>query len=205
MDKRTLVFFILIMVLAIFFRFYKLDTIPPGLYPDIAINGNNALQSLQTGDFKAFYTDNNGREGMIMWLDALSMLVFGITTLALKVPTAIFGALTVLGIYLLARELFIKNKNAIALLSAFFLAVSFWHINFSRLGFRVALMPFFLVFTFFFLDKAFKSSKFLWAIPAGIFFGLGFYTYTGYRLAVPLLFCVLGLWSIPFWQNKKQL
>lgn len=203
MDKKTAVFFILIMTLAVFFRFYKLDSIPPGLYPDIAINGNNALQSYQTGDYKAFYTDNNGREGMIMWLDALSMAIFGINTLALKIPTAIFGSLTVLGIFLLARQLFDKRRNAIALLSAFLLAISFWHINFSRIGFRVALMPFFLVFVFYFLTKAFRSRKFLLAIPAGIFFGLGFYTYTGYRLAVPLLFCVLALQLAPLWRNKK--
>ncbi|MFZ3073519.1 MAG: glycosyltransferase family 39 protein [Minisyncoccales bacterium] len=193
-----------IMALAVFFRFYELDSTPPGLYPDIAINGNNALQSWQTGDYQSFYTDNNGREGMIMWLDALSMAFFGITPLALKIPGAVFGAITVFGIYLLARELFGRRKNAIALLSAFFLATSFWHINFSRIGFRVILEPFFLVFAFYFLFKAFRSKKFLWAVAAGIFFGLGFYTYTGYRLAVPLLVCVMALWLVDYWKNKNQ-
>jgi len=216
---RNVLALVVVMAVAIFFRFYRLDSVPPGLYPDIAINGNNALQSIQSDDYKTFYTDNNGREGMIMWLDAISIKIFGITALALKIPTAIFGTLTVLGIYLLARELFnppllpqgeatsgkVKRRNAIALLSAFLLATSFWHINFSRIGFRVALMPFFLVFTFYFLAKAFRTRKFLWAIPAGLFFGLGFYTYTGYRLAVPLLLCVLALWLIPFWKNKQQL
>jgi 4-amino-4-deoxy-L-arabinose transferase-like glycosyltransferase len=205
------------MAIAIFFRFYQLNSVPPGLYPDIAMNGNNASQSLQAGDYKTFYTDNNGREGMIMWLDALSMAVFGITPMALKIPGAIFGALTVFGIYLLVSELFDKRKNAIALLSAFLLATSFWHINFSRIGFRVILEPFFLVFTFYFLAKAFKAGErpqgnprglsripIFWSAVSGIFFGLGFYTYTGYRLAVPLLLCVLALWLIQYWKNKQQ-
>jgi len=200
-----------IMIIAIFFRFYRLDSIPPGLYPDIAVNGNNAVRSLQTGTFLPFYTDNNGREGMIIWLDALSMAIFGVTPAALKIPGAIFGALTVFGIFLLARELFGKaisgklRNNAIGLLSAFLLAVSFWHVNFSRTGFRVALEPSFLVFAFYFLVKALRNQKLFWGIASGIFFGLGFYTYTGYRLAVPLLFCALALWAIDFRKNKWQL
>ena len=153
---------------------------------------------------------------MIMWLDTASMNIFGISDIALKIPTAIFGILTVLGIYLLASELFDSTAagaafgkpgkgTCIGLLAAFFLATSFWHVNFSRLGFRVALMPFFLVFTFYFLARAFRYGKYLWAILAGIFFGLGFYTYTGYRLAVPLLFCVLALWLVSFWHDKLKL
>jgi len=191
-----------IMAIAVFFRFYQLGSIPTGLYPDIAINGNNALKSLETGDFLPFYTDNNGREGMIMWLDAISMAVFGITPLALKIPGAFFGVLTVLGIYLLASELFIRRKYAIALLASFLLATSFWHVIFSRDGFRVVLMPFFLVFSFYFLLRAFNSRKIFPAVLGGIFFGLGFYTYTGYRLAALLLFVFLALWLFVNQKNK---
>jgi hypothetical protein len=43
----------------------------------------------------------------------------------------------------------------------------------------------------------------LLALISGIFFGLGFYTYTVFRLAVPFLFCVLAVWSIVFWRDKK--
>jgi 4-amino-4-deoxy-L-arabinose transferase-like glycosyltransferase len=201
---KNVLLLLIVMAIAIFFRLYRLDSVPPGLYPDVAMNGNNALQSLQIRNYKTFYSDNNGREGMIMWLDAASMIVFGVKPIALEIPAAIFGTLTVFGIYLLARELIDRRKNAIALLSAFLLATSFWHINFSRIGFRVILEPFFLVFVFYFLAKAMRGRKFLWAILAGIFFGLGFYTYTGYRMAVPLLFCVLALWLIPFWKDKQQ-
>jgi len=190
------------MSIAVFFRFYNLDSIPPGLYPDVAINGNNALQSLETGNFLPFYSDNNGREGLIMWLDAVSMAIFGVTPLALKIPGAIFGVLTVLGIYLLATKMFVRRRYAIALLASFLLATSFWHTIFSRDGFRVILMPFFLVFAFYFFLKAFNSCKIFWAIFAGIFFGLGFYTYTGYRLAVPLLLVFLILWL--FFDQKNR-
>ncbi len=51
-----------IILVAAFLRVYKLDTIPPGLWPDEALNGTQALEE----PFKLFYPENNGREGLIM-------------------------------------------------------------------------------------------------------------------------------------------
>lgn len=200
----TAILLFTIIAVAIFFRFYRLQALPPDLWVDVALNGNSALESLQTGLYKTIYPPEYcAREGMIMWLDALSINFSGITTLALKIPTAFFGVLTVFGIYLLSRQLF-KNKNGVALWASFFCAVSFWHVSISRIGFRAALMPFFLVFAFYFLWRAFGEKRIRWAIAAGIFFGLGFYTYTPFAAALPLLFCVLALWLIIFWQDKKR-
>ena len=124
---------ILILILAIFFRFWQLENFPPGLYPDEAINANDALESLQNNDFKLFYSYNNGREGLFMWLISSSFHFFGTSLWSLKLPSAIIGTLTVLGVYLFTKEIFIKKKNSttIALLSSFFLAISFWHTLFS--------------------------------------------------------------------------
>ena len=63
-----------ILIIASFFRFYNLSTMPPGLYPDEAMNGNNALQALRTappaGGFKVFYPENAGREGLFINIQA---------------------------------------------------------------------------------------------------------------------------------------
>jgi len=37
MQKKTLFFLLAILVIAVFFRLWKLNEIPPGLYPDVAI------------------------------------------------------------------------------------------------------------------------------------------------------------------------
>lgn len=147
---RNFIPLLAILILAIFLRLWQIDSVPPGLYPDIAINGNDALDTLATGQFKVFYPENNGREGLFIWLIALSFKIFGPAVWSLRLVSAVFGIFTVWGLYLLTRRLF--NKN-IALLSSFFLAVSFWHINFSRLGFRAILVPFFLVWSFYFLFR----------------------------------------------------
>ena len=208
MSKKTL-FFLLIFILAIaaFFRLWKLNEIPPGLYPDVAINGNEALESLKTGNFKLFYLENNGREGLMMWLIALSFSIFGVSIWSIRIVSAVVGILTVFGLYLLAKELFdsIYNQqstisNKIALLSSFFLATSFWHTNFSRIGFRAILLPFILIFSFYFLLRGLKNKRARDFIISGVFFGLGFYTYISFRFAILILPAIL----IPYWFIYKR-
>jgi 4-amino-4-deoxy-L-arabinose transferase-like glycosyltransferase len=204
MTKKELICLFLILILTGFFRFWKLNEIPPGLYPDVAINGNEAFFSLKNKDFKVFYPENYGREGLMIWLIALSFKIFGVSVLSIRMVAATIGVLTVLGLYLLTKELFrqspiynLQSAIKIALFSSFFLAVSFWHTNLSRIGFRAILLPFVLVFSFYFLFKAFRKKSVFDAMLAGIFFGLGFYTYTSFRMAVLILpFIFIPLWFV---------
>ncbi len=204
LKKYGIFFLLLILIMAAFFRFYQLKTLPPGLYPDEAMNGNNALEAIKTGDYKIFYPENNGREGLFMNIQSLSVRIFGNEPWALRLVSGIFGILTVLGLYLLAKELF--KSEFIALSASFFLAASFWHINFSRIGFRAIMAPFFLVWGFWLLWKLLRSLASKWkqgffAILAGVVLGLGFYSYISYRL-VPFL-CLIPLWTLL--KNKKFL
>lgn len=199
-----------IIALAAFLRFWQIGGIPPGLYPDEAINGNNALQALENTDFwgidgaklgwKVFYPENNGREGLFINLQSVSLAVFGPKIWALRIVSAFFGALTILGLYLLAKELFGKNP---AYFAAFFTAISFWHINFSRIGFRAVMVPFFTVFTFYFLFKALRTQKLLCYIFAGLFLGLGLHTYIAFRFVPVLAALVLLIYSLEWRQNHK--
>lgn len=210
MKNKTLFILLAILAIGIFFRVYKLNSIPPGLYPDIAMNGNDALDSLKSGVFKVFYPENNGREGLFMWLIAASFKIFGVSILSIKIAAVSIGILTLLGLYLFTTEFVIligsrlneKAKKAIPLLSTFFFAISFWHNNFSRMGFRIILFPFVLVFSFYFLLKAFRTKKISNFVFSGLIFGLGFYTYTGFRFSVLLLFYILAMWWI---LNRKRI
>jgi 4-amino-4-deoxy-L-arabinose transferase-like glycosyltransferase len=212
-EKKEIAFLLIILTIASFFRLWQLDSIPPGLYPDVAINGNDALDSLKTGHFKVFYPENNGREGLMMWLIALSFSIFGVSIWSIKIVAAIIGILTVFGLYLLAKELF-NNSKIVALLSSFFLAISFWHVNFSRIGFRAILVPFILVFGFYFLFKFLTQLKnqsqypditlYRSVILSGVLFGLGFYTYISYRFIVILLPLILVFWWFIYRKENLQ-
>ena len=199
MGKRK-AFLLLIIILFIggFFRFYKITEIPPGLYPDEAMNGNNALEALATKDFKIFYPENNGREGLFINLQVASLKIFGNNPWALRGVSAAFGTLTILGIYLLASEFFVSRT--IAVLSSFLLATGFWHLNFSRIGFRAIMVPFFASFGMYFLLKGLRRGKKLDLALAGIFIGLGFHTYIAFRF-MPFVLAVPILWYL--WQWRK--
>lgn len=182
-SSNERLFLILIVLIAFIFRFQNIASIPPGLYPDEAINGNDALKAIDSGNFKVFYKDNNGREGLFINIQSLFLRFFEPKPWVLRLPSAIIGLLTVIGIYLLARLLF---NWQIAAISSFYLATSFWHTNFSRIGFRAILVPFVLVFGFYFLWRGFQKLNLKDFALSGIFFGLGFHTYIAFRF-VPLL------------------
>ncbi len=209
-KHRYFWFLILIIAVAIFFRFWQFTSVPSGLYQDEAMNGADAIASIESGNFSVFYQNNNGREGMIIWLDALAIKIFGAEPWVLRLFPAIAGVLAVLGLFFLTKELF---SIEIALASSFFMAVSFWAVNFSRIGFRAGLMLPFLIWSFYFLHRGFKllmsdidnyrcRTSIISFVSAGVLFGLGFYTYISYRFA-PVLFLVYFLHLLIKCVNKK--
>ncbi|PIR41903.1 MAG: hypothetical protein COV30_01785 [Candidatus Yanofskybacteria bacterium CG10_big_fil_rev_8_21_14_0_10_37_15] len=196
-KKQEILIFLIIIGIAAFFRLYQLDKFPPGLYPDEAMNGNNALEAIDTGNYEIFYPENNGREGLFINIQALSLKIFGNKTEALRIVSSILGIFTVIGLYLLTKQLY---DWRMASLASFMLAVSFWHVNFSRIGFRAIMLPFVLVFGFYFIWRGLKHLHKFDFFMAGIFAGLGFHTYISYRIA-PLIGVLL---FINYWFYLKK-
>src|SRR6185369_6486812 len=102
----------------------------------------NAIQAWETGEFKVFYPEDNGREGLYINVSSVFIHFFGANVRTLRLPAAFFGILTVAAIYALTVELI---SVPVGLAAAFFLATSYWHMNFSRIAFRGIAAPFFLV------------------------------------------------------------
>ncbi|MDP3957593.1 MAG: glycosyltransferase family 39 protein [bacterium] len=184
----TWVVLIAILILAFTVRIYHIETIPAGLYPDEAANGVDAIRALETKNFQLFYPANFGREGFFINLQALSIAIFGNTITGLKLWSILFGTLSVLGIYLLGRELF--HRRIIGLLAAFMLATSYWAINFSRIGFRAIMTTFVLTFSFYFFFRGLRTKKLHDFVFSGLLFGLGLHTYIAFRVA-PLILIIL--------------
>ncbi|MBD3300732.1 MAG: hypothetical protein GF347_05265, partial [Candidatus Moranbacteria bacterium] len=157
--KKHFLILALILLVAAFLRFYALNEYPPGLYPDEAVNATDALRALKEGDLKVYYSNNNGREGLFINLLAVFFSLFGASILVLRLVPALIGFFTVLSSYFLGKTLI--NRKFGLIFSAFF-AVSYWHLNFSRIGFRAILMPLILNLTFIFLFKGIKNLNLNW-------------------------------------------
>jgi 4-amino-4-deoxy-L-arabinose transferase-like glycosyltransferase len=178
----------IILLLAFFVRIYKIESIPAGLYPDEAANGVDAVHAIETGNYELFYPANFGREGLFINLQALSIKLFGNTILGLKLWSIIFGTFSVLGIYLLGKELLRRRIGG--LIAGFMLATSYWAINFSRIGFRAIMTTFLITFSFYFLFRGLRTKRILDFFIGGLIFGLGLHTYIAFRLA-PLILIIL--------------
>lgn len=114
-------------------------------------------------------------------------LDLGALTLEQKVSvilSVLAGVLSVIGLYLLVKELF---DEKLAALSSFLLAVSFWHITISKLGSKDIFTSFTLIFAFYFIWNGLKHGRIFDFFLAGLFGGAGFYTGRGYFIA-PLVF-----------------
>lgn len=192
-NKKILLslFLAFVLILAFFVRVWNIDQVPAGIYPDEAVNGIDAYRVI-TGQqpFAWFYPDNQGREGLFMNLIILSFSVFGITVLGLKFWSILFGVLTVLGTYLLTKELYRSRKAG--LIAAFLVAVSFWAVNFARISFRANMLPFILVYASYFLFLGLRLRKYWPFLAGGLIFGIGLHTYIAFRIS-PAIFIVLFL------------
>ncbi|HJN41334.1 MAG: glycosyltransferase family 39 protein [Anaerolineales bacterium] len=191
MTKHTKLVFTVaaIVLLAAPLRLYGLNTHPPGLFGDEAADGLDALRII-AGERPLFLAENNGREAMHAYLVAMSVSVFGRTPAAVRVPSAIAGTMTVLGIFLVARSLYARR---IGLLAALISAFTVWPIMLGRLATRPALLPLFLTFSLWLgIEGWRRQSKWRWAL-SGLISGAAFYTYTPIRVMVlaPLLWAVL--------------
>lgn len=203
LNKENLFRTLIILTLAggFFIRFWRLGSVPPGIQYDEAFNGLNAIQALETGDFKLFYTDNYGREGLHINAIALFIRMFGASSFSLRFASALWGSLTLIGFFFLLREL--KLSRLSVLLGTFMLAFSFWHLDFSRTAFRGIMVPLVMVWMFYFIFKGANDRKmrWIWFLLAGTLMGLGFYTYIAFRVA-PLTVAVLAV--AYFLANRRE-
>ncbi len=192
-SDHSLLWLILILALAAVLRLYALGSIPHGFTNDEAQDGLNARQAIDTG-LQVFYPENNGREGLYINLATPLVLLLGNTIWAMRLPSAIFGVLTVWMTYLLGLELFSKR---IGLLGALFVATSTWHLYNSRLTNRSNAAPFFLCLALYLVFQTMRRVRdgrayLMWAGLAGVVYGLGFHTYPSFRITPVLL---LALWT----------
>jgi hypothetical protein len=148
---------LLILLVATFLRFHQLPSLPPGLNFDEAGNGVAAVDILN-GSPRIWWRIGGGKEPFWPHIIALSTLLLGPIPLALRFPAAIIGILSVASVYPLMKSLFRRRQAyIIALLTMLGLALSDWHLHFSRLGFRAILLPLLSTLAFYFLWRNFTA------------------------------------------------
>src|SRR6185503_18220269 len=207
---------ILIIILATGLRLWDIGVVPPSPDWDEAALGYNAYSILLTGrdEYGKFMpvilqSFDDYKPALYMYLIVPFIPIFGVSIISVRLPSVIFGVLTVLATYFLVKELFDKLRTKdgkdyskqFALLASFLLAISPWHIQFSRIAFETNTGLAFNVFGALFFLKGLKKPWFLWLSVASL--ALGVYVYQSEKVFVPLFALALviiyrrSLFSLP--------
>ncbi len=187
---------LLIILLAIVLRFYKLGANPPSLYWDEVSLGYNAYSILKTAhdehgvfmpltNFGAF---GDYKPPGYIYATVPSIYIFGLNEFAVRFPSALFGVFTVILTYFLAKKIF--ENEAVAQIASLFLAISPWHLQFSRAAFESNMAIFFSVLGIYLFIKFAKNNP-NYLLLSGVSFIVAMYTFTGQRLFVPFIVIVL--------------
>ena len=200
----------LILVFSAFLRVYKLNLDPPELFGDELDAGYQAYSILKTGkdiggNFLPLYAQSLAEfKAPLFFYSMLPFIkIFSLSEWGVRLTAVFWGVLGVLTIYLLTQKLF--NNRTVSLFAAFFLAISPWHLQYSRAGFEVILLLFLLMFAAWLFLKGFEKHVFF--IPSAFLFALMPYTYPTAVIFMPLF--ILSLIIIfrqqikPLWQANS--
>lgn len=196
-DRRRLGDLLLIMgifLIAIFFKTYQLNQVPPEMNSDHAEKLLDVIDVLN-GQTRIFFPRNTGREAFQFYLITLTIKLFGtgISFLSMKIGTVLCGLLTLPFIYRLGKELGSRQAGLIALA---FAGIAYWHNVISRLGLRFTLYPFFVAPTLYFLLRGLRRSNRNDFILAGAMLGIGLHSYTPIRILPLVVLTAVALYLL---------
>jgi 4-amino-4-deoxy-L-arabinose transferase-like glycosyltransferase len=175
---------VILILLAFFLRTHQLATIPPAFDYDEAAHAIDAVEILQ-GHHALYSPKTEGNTTFLKYLFAIAFSLFGTRTFSQRLLIAFVSTLTIPLTYALGSALFYKlgaqRARFVGILAAAGLATSFWHMNYSRIGLEINMVPFIAVLCFYFLWRGTVSARWGLFIVSGWWLGLALYVYPGAR------------------------
>lgn len=204
-----------IIVLAAFFRLYSLSHVPPAPSLDEVSIGYNAYSILHTGKdeygtpfpmlLRAY---DDYRPALYVYLTIPFVSIFGLTAVAVRLPSVLLSLVTVYVVFLLGKMIGKKycSFERLGEFAAVLLAISPWHIYLSRLGHEVNVgLALVTAAVYFFLRAALEGKNYYWILSA-IMFGLSVHGYQSEKVISPLLVLsgMLLFWK-ELWKAKRHI
>lgn len=194
MNSRKIL--LLILVVATLIRLWRISDLPVSLFGDELDVGYHAYSILKTGrDYSGnflplhFQSLAEWRTPLYLYSAVPTVALFGISPLGVRLPAVIFGILGIWLFYLLVK--LIIKKESVALLAALLLAISPWHIQYSRAGFEVTqMLALYLAGVYLFL-RGIKEGR--WLVPSAVFLALTPWVYSTAKFFLPLTLVALIL------------
>src|SRR3989344_230406 len=201
LRKHTNIILICIVLIGFVLRFYRLGENPPGLNWDEASLGYNAYAILKTGADEygtqtplSIRSFDDYKPPLYVYLTVPSVALFGLNAFSVRFVSALLGSLAVVVMYFLTKEITnyeLRVTSYLPLLTAGLLAISPWHLQFSRAAYEGNMgLFFFMLGTYLFLYTLRTGRRY---ILSGIVFSLTLYSYHSFRLITPIFLVTVSL------------
>lgn len=180
-------------------RLTLLGDIPYGLHPDEAQAGLDARRIIDTGQIGVYTESVLGQPAGHSYLTVPAIWLLADTVFAVRIAVALVALLAVPLLYVLVR---ISLGRAEAFFASALLAVSYWHLFYSRIAHWSITYGTVVLAVLLCVVMGMRSGRSRWFFGAGLLLGLGVYTYNVYPIAVIAVAIFLGI--ITFTHMRKE-
>ncbi len=195
---------LLIIIIAMVTRFFKLAELPVGLNLDEAATAYDAYSlaywrvNRQLMHLPVYLPNfGGGQSALYSYLDAIFIRLFGLNTFVIRLPAALFSLLLILVGALIIKEA--MGKKA-ALLGAFLLTIFPYFICQGRFGWDCNLLLGCFTLSLFLLNLAVEKQKWFWWFLSGLSFGITLYCYALGWIVLPVFLLLTMVYL--FWLKK---
>src|SRR3989338_3019141 len=151
MDKKSILWAIVVLIISVVIVFYKFNQIPADLTRD-EVEFTRLALSLSGEPYAPYSPLATGHSTLYFYLILASFKLFGVTSFAIRLPSALFGILSPVVFYAIIKQIFPKKFS---ILSANWRT----HISIPLALLLVFLFFFFFFFYFFFFFLFIKKKK----------------------------------------------
>ncbi len=184
-SKKTLIWAFIFFLISAILRGLEAGNIPPVLNGDEGSAGLSAVEFVQGKANNIFGVGWFSFPALFYYIQSLSIRIFQQTTLALRIPSAIGGGLTVSAVFLIGRRMFNPKTGWFA---AIFLTGFHFHMHFSRVGLQNIWDGLWYILVLGFLWDGWQNKRRSSFIIAGLGLGLGQYFYVSVRFLPVIIF-----------------
>lgn len=191
---------LVVLAVAAAFRLHELRSLPYGVWFDEAENTRVVKRILEEPAYRpVFVAEASKMPALAFYVFEPFVKVFPERALGVRVAATCVGLLAVVATWLLGRELF---GGGVGLLAAGILAVSRWHVDFSRFGMAIIFSTAAAPLVLFLLLRSQRLRSARDAVLSGLALGLGIQLY--YSLIVlPVLIGAWGLVRLVFGERRR--
>jgi hypothetical protein len=208
---------LLVVVLSLCIRGWQLGQVPHGMTWDEAAIGYSGFAIVTTRRDEwlhrlpiSFQSFGDYKAPLAIYLNGLftTGLRLGLDAWAIRLPFMLSGVVGVLGTILLTNQLLLlvgltdaSRRQRLSLLTGIWLALSPWHIHFTRIGFESGIALTIIIWASFFWLKAIESKAWYFWLLSVLGWSASLYAYHSAKIVAPLL--VLGF-CLLYWQKIRN-